>query len=53
MPLEPEAEKLFRSAMRQRLTRAGLLKIIRENEKREELNKQKLEQDEKESDKAE
>jgi hypothetical protein len=45
MPLEPEAEKLFRSAMRQRLTRAGLLKIIRENEKREELKSQKNKED--------
>lgn len=37
MPLEPEVEKLYRSAMRQRLTRAGLLKIMKENEKREAL----------------
>lgn len=35
MPLEPDAEKLYRSAMRLRLTRAGLLKIMRENEARE------------------
>lgn len=35
MPLNPDAEKLYRSAMRMRLTRAGLLKIMRENEERE------------------
>lgn len=35
MPLNPDAEKLYRSAMRMRLTRADLLKIMRENEARE------------------
>ena len=35
VPLNADAEALYKSAMRQRLTRAGLLKIMRENEERE------------------
>jgi hypothetical protein len=33
--LSPEVKELLASANRQRLTRAGLLKIMRENESRE------------------
>lgn len=35
VPLEANAEALYKSAMRQRLTRAGMLKIMRENEERD------------------
>lgn len=39
VPLNADAEALYKSAMRMRLTRADLLKIMRENEERESAKK--------------